>query len=567
VVAPEEQFDAVVVGSGFGGSVMACRLAEAGRRVLVLERGKRYPPGSFARSPLEMRQNFWDPSEGRHGLFQLWDFGGIESLVSAGLGGGSLIYANVLIRKDERWFVGDRPGGGYVDWPVTRADLEPHYDQVESMLAPQQYPLGDQPFAGTLKTRALQEAAGRAGLEWYLPNLAVTFANRGERPVTGEPIVDAAGHTTDNLHGRTRYTCRLCGECDIGCNYGSKNTLDFNYLTEAAKRGAEIRDHSEVRRLAPVPEGGYSVGYVQHAVEAEGRPTDTARLPLTTVSARHLVLAAGTFGSTFLLLKNRRSFPALSARLGHGFSGNGDLLGFVHHAHQSVDGERRTRPLAPSHGTVITSTVRMPDRRDGGEGPGCYIQDGGYPGFVDWLVEEADVPAGLVRGLRFVERRLKAVLTRSPQTDLDSELGNLIGDAARSAGVLPLLAMGRDTPNGTMSLRRGRYLALDWTTEASDEYFRRVTTTMETIARELRAEFQINPLWYLRRKVITVHPLGGCAMGTSAADGVTDSYGRVFGHPGLVIADGSVMPGPVGPNPSLTIAALADRFAGRLIDE
>jgi cholesterol oxidase len=127
--------------------------------------------------------------------------------------------------------------------------------------------------------------------------------------------------------------------------------------------------------------------------------------------------------------------------------------------------------------------------------------------------------------------------------------------------------MGRDTPNGTMSLRRGRYLALDWTTEASDEYFRRVTTTMETIARELRAEFQINPLWYLRRKVITVHPLGGCAMGTSAADGVTDSYGRVFGHPGLVIADGSVMPGPVGPNPSLTIAALADRFAGRLIDE
>jgi cholesterol oxidase len=257
----------------------------------------------------------------------------------------------------------------------------------------------------------------------------------------------------------------------------------------------------------------------------------------------------------------------LSKKLGHGFSSNGDLLGFIHDAHQDVDGQRQPRPLVPSHGTVITSTVRVPDRRDGGDGPGLYIQDGGYPGFVDWLTETADMSAGVVRALRFIERRVKARLSRSPQTDLDSELGNLIGDAARSSGILPLLGMGRDTPNGTMSLRRGRYLALDWTTKASADYFKLVTDTMKTIAGELDAEFQINPLWYLRRKVITVHPLGGCAMGTYAADGVTDSYGRVFGYPGFVIADGSVMPGPVGPNPSLTIAALADRFADRLIDQ
>jgi cholesterol oxidase len=566
-LVPEEHFDAVVIGSGFGGSVMAYRLAEAGRHVLVLERGKRYPPGSFARSPRDMRANFWDPSAGRQGLFQLWDFGGIESLVSAGLGGGSLIYANVLIRKDERWFVRDLPGGCYEDWPVSRAQLEPHYDQVEAMLAPQQYPLDQQPYASTLKTRALQEAAGRAGLEWYLPDLAVSFANRGGPAVIGEPIVDAAGHTTDNLHGRTRYTCRLCGECDVGCNYGSKNTLDYNYLTQAAKRGAQIQDRCEVRRFAPHPEGGYAVSYVRHAVEAEGGPTETRHLPVTTVKAEHLVLAAGTFGSTFLLLKNRRSFPALSTKLGHGFSSNGDLLGFIRNAHQDVDGRRQPRPLVPSHGTVITSTVRAPDRQDGGDGPGFYIQDGGYPGFVDWLTETADVSAGVVRALRFIERRVKARITRSPQTDLDSELENLIGDAARSSGMLPLLGMGRDTPNGTMSLRRGRYLALDWTTKASTEYFTRVTNAMNSIASELGGEFQINPLWYLRRKVITVHPLGGCAMGNSAAEGVTDSYGRVFGYPGFVIADGSVMPGPVGPNPSLTIAALADRFAGRLIDQ
>jgi cholesterol oxidase len=114
-----EHFAAIVIGSGFGGSVMAYRLADGGDTVCLLERGKRYPPGSFARSPREMDANFWNPSEGQQGLFQVWNFGGIAGLVSAGLGGGSLIYANVLIRKDEQWFVRRRPAGGYDEWPVS----------------------------------------------------------------------------------------------------------------------------------------------------------------------------------------------------------------------------------------------------------------------------------------------------------------------------------------------------------------------------------------------------------------------------------------------------------------
>src|SRR4051794_16490931 len=113
--------DAVVVGSGFGGSVVACRLAEAGRSVCVFERGKRYPPGSFPRRPDEMARNFWDPDEGLHGLFDIWSFRHIESVVSSGLGGGSLIYANVMLRKDEHWFVRDTgSAGGFESWPVTR---------------------------------------------------------------------------------------------------------------------------------------------------------------------------------------------------------------------------------------------------------------------------------------------------------------------------------------------------------------------------------------------------------------------------------------------------------------
>src|SRR5829696_5573534 len=133
--ASTEQVDVVVVGSGFGGSVTAYRMADAGRSVVVLERGRAYPPGSFARTPSGTARNFWEPSEGRHGLLDVWSFEGIDGLVSSGLGGGSLIYANVLLRKDEKWFVHEQdvPGGGYEHWPISRDDLEPHYDAVEAM--------------------------------------------------------------------------------------------------------------------------------------------------------------------------------------------------------------------------------------------------------------------------------------------------------------------------------------------------------------------------------------------------------------------------------------------------
>ncbi|HEV3233913.1 MAG TPA: FAD-dependent oxidoreductase, partial [Candidatus Dormibacteraeota bacterium] len=253
-----QHFDAVIVGSGFGGSVTAFRLAEAGWSVCLLERGRVYPPGSFPRSPRQMANNFWDPSKASYGLYNIWSFGGLEALVSAGLGGGSLIYANVLLRKDEKWFVrgGDQ---GYAPWPVSRADLDPHYDRVEKMLAPQVFPIDREPYASVPKTQALMHAAEQLGLDWQLPPLAVTFAGPGDDAVPGEPIVERP-----NMHGRTRLTCRLCGECNIGCNYGSKNTLDYNYLTEAQTLGVDIRTLCEVRDFAPAAGGGYTVRYVQH---------------------------------------------------------------------------------------------------------------------------------------------------------------------------------------------------------------------------------------------------------------------------------------------------------------
>jgi cholesterol oxidase len=554
----DTHFDAVVVGSGFGGSVSAYRLAEAGRSVCVLERGKPYPPGSFPRSPRALAQAFWDPSEGLYGMFNLWSFRGIGALVSSGLGGGSLIYANVLLRKDERWFVQeDLANGGYEHWPVSRADLDPHYDRAERMLNAQRYPFDHAPFDETPKTGAFKEAADKLGREFLLPPLAVTFANDGEAPVPGEPIREEH----PNLHGRTRYTCRLVGECDIGCNYGSKNTLDYNYLSAAKRLGADIRTRCEVRSFAPREGGGYVVRFVEHDPADEGRKLDTrdgSVRPERELTCDRLVLSAGTLGSTYLLLRNRDAFPGLSRQLGTRFGGNGDLLTFALKA-RHPDGSPRI--LDPGYGPVITSAIRMPDALDGGEGRGFYVQDAGYPEFLSWVLHATQGPGALWRWRRVAARILFSLLRRQPEVDLSAEVASLLSDTGVSAGSLPLLGMGRDIPDGRMTLTDGK-LDVDWTKGKSGPFFDRLRDFSRDIAGALGADFKSNPTWYLGR-VITVHALGGCPMGRSPEEGVVDEWGEVFGYPGFTIADGSVMPGPVGPNPSLTIAALADRFADR----
>ena len=391
-VVDREHFDAVVVGSGFGGSVMAYRLAEAGLSVCLLERGKAYPPGSFPRSPYKMRENVWDPSEGLHGLYDFWSFHRVHALVASGLGGGSLIYANVLLRKDEKWFVKEDPGeGGLEYWPLTRADLDPHYDRVEGMLRPEKYPFDKEPYSGTSKTRAFHEAARKIGLEPFLPDLAVAFAPpAGEEPVPGEPIREER----ENLHGRTRQTCRLCGECDVGCNYGSKNTLDFNYLSEAKRLGAELRTGCEVESFEPHSggAGGYSIRYREHPISPEHGGSGEPRA--RTVTAERLILSAGAIGSTYLLLRNRSAFPRISKALGTRFCGNGDYLSLAVKATQETDRGRVPRVIDPGHGPVITSAVRGADGLDGraGEGRGFYLEDAGFPQHLAWMVQVFGLP-------------------------------------------------------------------------------------------------------------------------------------------------------------------------------
>lgn len=540
-----EHFDAVIVGSGFGGSVMAHRLAEGGLGVCVLERGRAYPPGSFPRSPNAMRSNFWDPSESLYGMFDLWSFKGLEAVVASGLGGGSLIYANVMLRKDERWFVTEDPDG-YEHWPVTRADLDSHYDRVEAMIAPQRYPFDHEPYASTPKTVAFKGAAERLELDFQLPPLAVTFANEGRPPAPGETIEEQE----PNLHGLPRQTCRLVGECDIGCNWGAKNTLDYNYLSAAKRRGAELRTSAEVKDFEPVPGGGFRVSYVAHPEGVQ-----------QTVTTKRLVLSAGTLGSTFLLLRNRDRFPGrLGDQLGKRFCGNGDLLTFAVRCRELIE---------PARGPVITGAIRYPDALDGaGEGGrGFYLEDAGVPEFATWLVQASDTPSMTLRAAKMLFLVLRQRLLGHPESNLSAEISSLFGKGGTASGLLPLLGMGRDVPDGTMTLTKRGYLDVDWTKKGSAAYFDRLRSESKRVADELGAEhFVDNPIWHLRR-VITVHALGGCSMGRSASEGVVDPQGQVYGQPGLYVADGSVMPGPVGANPSLTIAALADRFADAILEQ
>lgn len=565
----DEHFQAVVVGSGFGGSVMACRLAEGGMTVCVLERGKKYPPGTFARTPYEMRNNFWRPHKKTFGLFDVWSFANMEAVVSAGVGGGSLIYANVLIRKDENWFVRDgRPGAGHEYWPVDRAELDPHYERAEKMLGGNVYPAW---YQEDNKTAAMRRAAHWLDIpetthdrvdpkraQFYLPLLAISFSQQGDPP--GMPIPGSEA----NLHGRLRETCRLCGECDVGCNYGAKNTLDYTYLTRAESKGAEIRDLCEVETIAPLRNGrGYEILYVVH--DPKERRTD--RRHPKRITADNLILACGTFGTNLLLLRNRQHFGPLrkSKALGRQVCGNGDYLAFA------IDctkyGERPARipqRMNASRAPVITSTFRFPDTLDRGEerGRGAYLQDAGYPLAGDYLWEATRPVAIVWRVLRF----LYDWVFRGTRTRMGGLIQNMIGDAARSSTSMPMLGMGRDVPDGRLSLKRRR-LQLAWSDEASKPHYKRIDRKARDVAGMLGGRYCQNPLTQLFNREITVHALGGCSMGRNAAEGVVDSYGRVFDCPGLYVADGSVMPGPVGANPSLTIAALAERFAQQLLED
>jgi cholesterol oxidase len=493
-----DSYEAIVVGSGFGGAVATCRLAQAGVDVALIERGRRFAPGSFPRHRFRADLQHWR----RGGTYDVRHLGGVMVVQAAGFGGGSLIYANVQIRPPADAFDAGWPSG------YSRAALDPYYDLVGYML--DVAPVREDPATGQLppKTRLVEAAADRLGRrgQSFRPNLAVRFDGAGEDP-------------TPNKFGALQSGCVHCGECDIGCNFGAKNTLDLNYLTLAERSGAEVTTESEVTWLAR-EEGGYRIRYGEH-----------------TVTARQVFLCLGAVNTTELLLRCRdqhRTLPHLSRTLGQGYSANGDFLAL---------GIGTSPPFEATNGPTITTAVVHEDHRGGRR---LLVQDGGYSPQLAHLMPFMS-PTRLTR----LAGRSLASRGRGSFAALREEEGD---------ATAVLLAMGCDSADGTIELRRpGHRLRVRWDTPANLPLYAAETAASRELVTELGGRLVLAPNWRFLGQPSAPHNLGGCRMGATAADGVVDGDGCVFGYAGLHVLDGAIIPGAVGVNPSHTIAAVAER--------
>ncbi|MEW6732019.1 MAG: GMC family oxidoreductase [Acidobacteriota bacterium] len=506
----KQTFDAIVIGSGFGGAVLACRLSNAGLRVAVLERGRRWGvdfprPGSSAP---------WRWNETNRGLFELRSFSHMDVIVAAGLGGGSLIYTNIQQRAHTDAFT--------QGWPaeITRSSLDPYYDLVEQMLRPALAPTGSR--------TALATAAQAAGIANRLaqPRLAICW--------------ETPGKDLFNEFGARQRGCTGCGLCVLGCCEGAKNTLDLNYLKVAEDRGALLLPGHEAIGIATV-----AVGYqVDCQVHNEQGTTEHRQF-----IAPRLVIAAGTLGSNQLLLRSKfilKTLPALSNALGKNFSGNGDFFAAALGTSMAIE---RSGP------SVTAMLDYWPEGR-------FLLLEGIVP---ELFGEKMARPITALSRLYNYRKHLDNFWRQWFGKPLRSTLPDYNRTTALAHTLLFFL-MGVDASDGELSLDKQGRLTLAWHNRGSLPLFRTMIRELGKLAKGLDAWLILSPSWWLGRRLATVHPLGGCAMSDDPAKGVVSPAGEVYGYPGLYVADGSLMPRAIGVPPSATIAALAERIAARLIE-
>jgi len=524
-------YEVIVIGSGFGGAITSCRLAEAGIEVCILERGRRYGMGDFPRRLSEFKEAFWDPRDGLYGMFDLRSFPTIDVLTCAGLGGGSLIYANVSMPMPEEWL--DE------NWPsdIPYSELLARYQQVQDMMEVATYPIDREPYRNTLKTLAHQRATEATKGEFSLPKLAVNF--------NGPP-----GRQSLNKHGALQTSCILTGECCIGCNVHAKNTLDLNYLFVAEKHGADIKTNYEVKMIRPLEEG----------YEVEGRRLEDGKWVAFKLQCRYLVLSAGCLGSTELLLRyQRNSGRRLSPMLGRRFSGNGDFLSYIGGLKQRIE---------PTYGPVITSAAKYVhnDPRGPIKEGGFFIEDAGLPLILAYYLEGTIPNTGAFAEVaktifRYIGRKFGWV----NEIRIGDDISRIVAAEKITENIHVLLGMGRDVPDGMMKLNDRGDLELNWKLRSSKPFFDHMVKVMGDMGKALGGKTEENLIWLLK-KVITVHPLGGCVMGDRPDKGVVNSTGQVFNEDGMYVADGSIVPSSIGANPSLTIAALSERIAEGMVE-
>jgi cholesterol oxidase len=529
-------YDVIVVGSGFGGAVTALRLTEKGYKVGVLEAGRRFTRETLPRNSWDLKNYLWAPRLGLFGIQRIHLLGNVMVLAGAGVGGGSLNYANTLYVPPKAFFE-DPQWRDITDW---QEELKPYYDQARRMLGVRLNP------TMTPSDVHLKAAAERMGVgdTFHMAPVGVFFgdgddADGAARAKPGEQVADPYFGGA----GPARNACTECGECMTGCRHGAKNTLNENYLYLAEKAGAVVHPLTTVVSVTDDSQGGYAVATL---------PTDNRRKAEGRVfRARRVVLAAGTYGTQTLLhrMKANRQLPYLSDRLGELTRTNSEALVGA----QTDDRRYRRATGAPkvdfTRGVAITSSIH-PDENTHIEpvryGKGSNSMGGlsilqvpyaeGSSRVGAWLANAARHPLLILRSLsnrRWSERTIIGLVMQS----LDNSLTTYLKPAGVGRGLLTA-RQGHGAPN--------------------PKQIRAAAEAASAIAADING-FAGSNVGELMGTPLTAHFLGGCPIGDSRETGVIDPYHRVYGHPGISVVDGAAVSANLGVNPSLTITAQAER--------
>ncbi|WUJ72753.1 GMC family oxidoreductase [Kribbella soli] len=507
-------YDVVIVGSGFGGSVSALRLTEKGYRVAVMEAGARFEDAAFAKNSWDTKRFLFAPKLGMYGIQRISALRDVIILSGAGVGGGSLVYANTLYEPLPAFYT-DRQWAHITDW---KSELAPYYDQAKRMLGVTTYP------GFTPADKVMKQVADDLGVgDTFHPTpVGVFFGEAGVE--VDDPYFGGAGPR--------RTGCIDCGECMTGCRHNAKNTLTKNYLYLAEKSGAEVYSLTTVTSVEPLPDGGYAV---------DTRRTSNKKLTRR-FTAQQVIFAASALGTAKLLhrLRDEGKLPGLSDRLGVLTRTNSEsLLGAI----------SKDRDVDYSRGVAITSSFHPDDithiepvRYGKGSNVMSLLQtvltdgDGDKPRWRTWL-RELGVQRKNIRKLydlkHWSERTVIALVMQTADNSITT-----YGKRDRLGRWRLTSKQGHGAPNPS------------WIPVANQVVRRMAKLMNGTPGGTIGEPFNVP---------MTAHFIGGCAIGDSAGTGVVDPYHRVYGYDGLHIVDGSTISANLGVNPSLTITAQAER--------
>ncbi|MCW3124250.1 MAG: choline dehydrogenase-like flavoprotein [Flavipsychrobacter sp.] len=537
----KSHYDVIVIGSGYGASIAASRLSRAGKKVCMLERGKEFLPGEYpnktGEAMAEMQVNSVKGHVGsKTGLYDFHINDEISVFQGCGLGGTSLVNANVSLPPEDRVMQSQRwPAAFRSDMPIFKRNLE----RAWNMLQPNPFPEGKNGYGKLPKAEAMKKSAAGMNVPVRYTDINVHFEDK----------VNAAGVK--------QHKCELCGDCMTGCNYGAKNTTLMNYIPDARNHGAEIFTMVSVKYVSKNAAGKWVAHYKIQNAESE-----KFHAPELFVSADMLIIGAGSLGSTEILLRSKAKGLKISEKIGAGFTGNGDVLGFGYNADVQVNtvgfGKHAPGEKTPV-GPCITSVIDL--RNQPVLEDGMVIEDGNVPGPMASLMTPTFLAISKIFGKDESDSNKMAKKWREWVSFFRGPYHGAINNTQA------FLVMTHDDGKGQMKLENDR-LNISWPGVGKEPIFEKVDANLKRATKAIGGTYIPNPSWtkMMDYDLMTVHPLGGCMMGDDAGKGVVNHKGEVFSgtsgeevHKGLYVCDGAVLPLPLGVNPLITISAVAER--------